>query len=60
MKKRLTTREAAEKLGVCVQRISAKIQQGHFPGVTNCECGRSIMIPISDIEKAIKLRKLKK
>jgi excisionase family DNA binding protein len=49
-KKRLTTAEAAAALGVCKQRIDAKIKQGHFPNHTRCECGRAILIPAADVE----------
>lgn len=49
-KKRLTTQEAAKRLGVCPQRIASRIKQGHFPNHEWCECGRSIMIPEADIE----------
>jgi excisionase family DNA binding protein len=49
-KKKLTTAEAAELLGVCKQRIDAKLKQGHFPNHKRCDCGRSILIPAADIE----------
>ena len=49
-KNRLTTHEAAERLGVCPQRISHRLKQGHFPNHERCECGRSIMIPESDLD----------
>lgn len=48
-KTRLTTKETAKALGVCVQRVSAKIKEGHFEGVERCECGRSILIPILSV-----------
>ena len=62
MKKRprLTTHDAAVALEVCPQRIFAKIKQGHFPGHSRCECGRSVMIPQEDIDNDIKLRGRKK
>lgn len=47
---RLTTKEAAEYLGVCKQRIDAKLAQGHFPNHGWCECGRSILIPEGDLK----------
>jgi len=50
MKKKLTIAEAAELLGVCKQRIDAKLKQGHFPNHKRCECCRSILIPAQDIE----------
>ena len=49
--KKYSTKEAAEILGVCPQRIAAKLKQGHFPGAHNCECGRSILIPEHDVRK---------
>jgi hypothetical protein len=49
--KRFNSREAADLLGVCVQRIHAKIKQGHFPGAHYCECGKGYLIPESDILK---------
>lgn len=47
--KKYSTKEVAKILGVCHQRIFAKIKQGHFPGSHNCECGRSILIPEHDV-----------
>ena len=61
-KKRLTTQEAAKRLGVCPQRITARVKQGHFPNHGWCECGRSVMIPEEDItnpEPVDKRRKTK-
>jgi hypothetical protein len=49
-KRKVTTVEAAALLDVCQQRIAAKVKQGHFPHHCRCECGRSIMIPVEDIE----------
>ncbi len=49
--KRVTTKEAAKILGVCAQRIDAKILQGHFPGFSWCECGRSRLIPLEELKK---------
>jgi len=52
MKKvRLTTAQAAIELDVCVQRVAAKIAQGHFPGAGRCECGRSMMIPAREVDR---------
>jgi hypothetical protein len=48
---RLSTREAAELLGVCKQRVNAKLVKGDFSGASRCECGRTDMIPISEIHK---------
>lgn len=59
-KQRLTTLEVAKELGVCPQRISAKLNQGHFPNASRCECGRSIMIPKEDVDLEIKHRGRKK
>lgn len=59
-KKLFTTKEMAELLGLCQQRITAKIRQGHFPNARPCECGRSIMIPESDLFKGIKDGRKKK
>ena len=50
-KKRLTTKEVADWLGVCPQRIAAKLTQGHFPHHEWCECGRSILIPEEDMRR---------
>ena len=47
--KRLSTREAAEYLGVCKQRIATKILQGHFKRVSRCDCGMSTMIPLAEV-----------
>ena len=49
MNKYYTTKEVAKKLRLCVQRILAKVKQGHFPNSRACECGRSIMIPDTDV-----------
>ena len=57
--KKLSTREAAEYLGVCKQRIAAKIQQGHYKGVTRCECGMSTMIPLSEVSNDMLKRSTK-
>lgn len=46
---RLTTKQVSEELGVCVQRITAKLAHGDFPNHSFCECGRSIMIPRQDV-----------
>ena len=47
---RLTTQQVATILGVCRQRVAAKLMQGHFPNAGRCECGHTILIPLSDIE----------
>lgn len=60
MTKRITTNEAAKRLGVCPQRITSKINQGHFPNHGWCECGRSIMIPEADVDAQPRKRKQKK
>lgn len=49
--KKFSAKEAAAFLGVCIQRIHAKIKQGHFPGAHHCECGNSYLIPEVDIKK---------
>ena len=49
--KKFNVRETAIFLGVCVQRIHAKIKQGHFPGAHHCECGKGYLIPENDILK---------
>jgi hypothetical protein len=59
-KKRLTTHEAAKFLNLCVQRVGHKIDQGHFPNADWCECGRSRMIPIADLEKDKKVNPARK
>ena len=51
MGKMLTTEAVAERLGLSVQRIQAKVRQGHFPNHTLCECGRrSTLIPETDLK----------
>jgi hypothetical protein len=57
--KKYSTKRVAELLGVCPQRISAKLKQGHFPNSHKCECGRSILIPEKDIFNQPKKRKLR-
>ena len=57
---RLSTREAAQYLGVCKQRIAAKIAQGHFNGVSRCECGLTVMIPVSEISADMKASNAKR
>ena len=59
MTKRITTHEAAKRLGVCHQRIASKIRQGHFPTYGWCECGRSLMIPEIEVEAQKKTTKRK-
>lgn len=59
-KPRLTTREAAKRLGVCVQRVASRIKQGHFPNHERCECGMTIMIPESDIDSPVLMDKRRK
>ena len=49
VEKRLTTREAAEYLGLCKQRIATKILQGHYKNASRCECGMTMLIPLSEI-----------
>lgn len=49
--KKFSARAVASILGVCVQRIHAKIKQGHFPGADRCECGKSFLIPESDLDQ---------
>jgi hypothetical protein len=53
---RMSTPKAATLLGVCHQRLSALLKQGRFPNATPCECGRSIMIPVTDMQAEIKRR----
>lgn len=53
MIKNYTTKQVARLLGVCSQRILAKIKQGHFPGAHTCECGRSLLIPQQEVENEI-------
>lgn len=48
---RLSTKDAANYIGVCKQRVSAKIAQGHYMGVSRCECGLTTMIPLSEINR---------
>jgi hypothetical protein len=55
-KKRLTTTEVARELGVCKQRVAAKLNQGHYPNASRCECGLSMMIPREDVDLDIKHR----
>lgn len=58
MTKRLTVRQTAAILELCVQRILAKVSKGHFEGATPCECGRSIMIPEESVKKEIEKKLL--
>lgn len=46
-----TTKQAAEILGVCEQRIRAKIKQGHFPNAEKRPIKYEWLIPQSDINK---------
>lgn len=55
--KNFLPREVARILGVCHQRIAAKLKQGHFPNSYMCECGRSTLIPLEDINKNLKKRR---
>jgi hypothetical protein len=50
MTKRLTTAQVAKELGVCKQRINAKVKQGHYPNHGRCECGHAILIPRDDVD----------
>lgn len=58
--KRLTPPEVALMLGVCNQRIGAKLKQGHFPNAELCECGRTTMIPVDDIVHDLQIREHRK
>lgn len=49
MHRKLTTNQIAKHLGISHSRILHKIKQGHFPNQSRCECGRSILIPESDL-----------
>lgn len=51
MTKRLSTKDVASLIGVCKQRVSIKIRQGHYRDVTKCECGQTNMIPISEVTR---------
>lgn len=53
---RISTPKAATLLGVCHQRLSALVKQGRFPNAASCECGRSIMIPVTDLQAEINRR----
>ncbi len=55
--KRYTTKEAADYLGLCVQRVVQKTEKGHFPGACWCECTRSRLIPLSDLKSDKEKRK---
>lgn len=48
--KKHTTKEVAKQLGVCEQRIRARIKQGHFPHAKRCDCGQSWLIPERDLQ----------
>ncbi len=52
-KDKLRPQEAARYLGVCVQRVHAKLKEGHFPNARWCECGISKLIPVSDLNDDI-------
>lgn len=53
MIKRLTTPEVAKRLKVTRARITHRLAQGHFPNHALCECGRTVMIPESDLNLPI-------
>ena len=57
MIKKYSTKEAAKVLGVCQQRILAKIKKGHFPSAHSCECGRSILVTEKDLLSQPRKRK---
>ena len=48
---RISTREAAEYLGLSKQRVTAKIAAGHFSGVSPCECGLTTMLPLAEVTR---------
>jgi hypothetical protein len=48
---RLSTRDAAEYVGLSKQRVSAKIAEGHYKGVSRCECKQTVMIPVSELNR---------
>jgi excisionase family DNA binding protein len=47
----LSTKEAAELLGVCKQMINAKIARRELAGARRCECGKTDMVPLSEIHR---------
>lgn len=55
--KKYTTKQAAEILGVCAQRVYAKIEKKHFPNAKKCECGQVYLIPENDLKKELTKRK---
>ena len=46
---RMSTSEAAQVIGLSKQRVCAKIAEGHYAGVSRCECGLTTMIPVSEV-----------
>ena len=54
--RRLTVKQVAAKLGVCPQRIAAKIRQDHFPSVDWCECGHTLLIDEKDLKLKVNKR----
>ena len=45
----MTVREVADLTGICKQRVTAKIAEGHYNGVTRCPCGMSTLIPTAEV-----------
>lgn len=59
-KENLTTREVAEILGVCQQRVQAKLRDGHFPNAFLCPCERTTLIPRKDLNRTDFLKRRRK
>jgi excisionase family DNA binding protein len=55
----ITTVEAGKILKVSTGRIAQKIRAGRFEGVRACPCGRSFLIPRTEVENHIKGRREK-
>ena len=58
--KYFTTTQVCSILNLSAARIKAKLAAGHFPGAGACPCGRSYLIPVTDLDKTIRGRKNKK
>ena len=54
--KRVSTKDAAAMSDVCKQRILTKLTLGHYSGASKCECGLSIMIPLTEVMRDMRER----
>lgn len=56
-KENFTAAEAAAELSVTHARINFMLRKDYFPHAHLCECGRSHLIPLTDIQTEKKRRK---